>query len=368
MVSFPVRRPSSTTDITQTVATKVDGGTILSLNDDPDGSTARLNIEAFNTVNTADYANMTVGGVFAGGDAQSRTTANATLTVTVDATELFSAGQLYIGSASTMASSNNANANLYGIVTGAGANSDSNLTATQAVNVSANSTIEAWGAIGIYAGQAGDGSVLSNVTAAATTVVYNYALVPGTGQFRGSANAENDATLTLAGGSQVLGVSSVSLGATRGIVQAAGNEPPIIRTSRRSARRTTTTTRMTLYSAVAHLDGVIAAGIYKDETITIAYGATAPTLTTTSPYALSLEQVTDPNHFNPVVSYNHQKIQYTVVNRFNPYQQIVQQLATLSGQTTSAVTQRRYRTTNPTITVASRQSTRPETFSGRSIP
>jgi hypothetical protein len=341
----------SNSTITQTVDTKIDSGTILSLNDDPDGSTAKLRVEAFNTVNTADSVNMTTGGLFAGGGAASNLTATATVTVTIDATELFSAGALYVGTASTMASSNNANANLYGVITGAGASSDSSLTATQAVNVSGNSTIEAWGAIGIYAGQAGDGSVFSNLAASATTIVYNYALVPATGVFRGTASAKDDATLTLASGSQVLGATNVSLGATRGFVSAAGtgtNYNPYL-----SAFSTANHDNHSHPdgSAAAHLNGVIAAGIYNNETITIALGATAPVLTTTSPYALAMELVADPSHLNPVVSYNHQKIQYTVLLSFNPFQEIVSQLSTLSGQTAAAVTAA-LAVTNPTITVA----------------
>ena len=86
----------------------------------------------------------------------------------------------------------------------------------------------------------------------------------------------------------------------------------------------------------------------------IAVGATAPTLTTTSPYALTLELVSDPNNFSTVKKYNHQTIQYAVVNGFNPYQTIVSQIATLSGLSTAEV-QTVLSGANPTITIADRQ-------------
>ena len=82
-------------------------------------------------------------------------------------------------------------------------------------------------------------------------------------------------------------------------------------------------------SGIVALNGVVVAGIYNQESIAIAVGASAPTLTTTSPYTLGLELISDPNNFSAVKSYNHQKIQYAVVNGFNPYQTIVSQLATL---------------------------------------
>ena len=121
--------------VTQTVTTNIGSGTILSLNDDPLTSTAKVNIEAYNSLRTVDSVSLTAGGLFAGGGAQSNMTANAYVTVNIDATEIFSAGNLFIGTASSMIAYNYASANLYGAITGAGASTNTSLTANQNVNV-----------------------------------------------------------------------------------------------------------------------------------------------------------------------------------------------------------------------------------------
>ncbi|MBR1212048.1 leukotoxin LktA family filamentous adhesin [Bradyrhizobium sp. JYMT SZCCT0180] len=338
--------------VTQRSATNIGSGTILSLNDDPLTSTAKVNIEAYNSLRTVDSVSLTAGGLFAGGGARSNMTANAYATVNIDATEIFSAGNLFIGTASSLIAYNNANANLYGAITGAGASTNTSLTANQTVNVSGDTTLLAWGLLNLTAGQAGDGSKYSQVSANATTVVYNQALVPITAVYSGTATARSYTDLNIAGGAQVLGVNNVSLAATKGAVSANG-------------RGTNYNPYLTLFSTENHdnhsdatqgrgnisQNGVVVAGIYNQESILIAVGANAPTLTTTSPYALTLELVSDPNNFSTVKKYNHQTIQYAVVNGFNPYQTIVSQIATLSGLSTADV-QTVLSGTNPTITIA----------------
>ena len=61
--------------------------------------------------------------------------------------------------------------------------------------------------ITIYAGLAGDGTVFSSVQATATTVVYNNTAVPISTLYRGTANADDTTSLTLANTSSVLGVA-----------------------------------------------------------------------------------------------------------------------------------------------------------------
>ena len=140
----------------------------------PRTSTAVINIEAYNTLNTNDTASLATASFFAGGGAESNMTANATLAVNINAPELFSAGKIYIGTAATMAASNNANANLYGAITGAGASTNSWVHARPGGQCRRqHATIEAWGDINIYAGMSGDGIIFSSVQATATTVVYN---------------------------------------------------------------------------------------------------------------------------------------------------------------------------------------------------
>jgi len=342
----------STSTVTQTVNTNIDAGTILSLNADPRTTTGVINIEAYNTLSTNDSTSLATASLFAGGDAESDMTANATLTVNIQARELFSAGNIYIGSASRMAASNNANASLYGAIGGVGASTNTWTHAIQNVTVGGGSTVEAWGKINIAAGLAGDGSVYSSVQATATTVVYNNTVVPISGLYRGTANADNDTSLTLAVGSKVLGANDINLTATPGLVAASGlgsNYNPYLEIFSQKNSDNHSHINDGGTGTVA-LNGLVVAGIHNDEMITIALGASTPTLSTTSPYdPLSLEYVSDVNHFSAVKSWNHQTVQYTIVGGFNPYLTIVSQLATLSGLTTAQV-QTALTATHPEIT------------------
>lgn len=349
----------SVSTVTQTVNTNLDAGTILSLNDDPTTSTAKINIEAYNTVKTTDTTSLSAGGVFAGGGAESDMTANATVNVNIQATELFSAGNLYIGTASQMQVVNNANANLYGVVTGAGASTNSTAYATQNVTVGSSSLIQAWGVINIYAGQAGDGSAYSTVTAAGTTVVYNYALIPISAEFRGTGSAQDYSTLTLASGSQVLGANNVFLGATQGLVNGGGSGTAYNPYLTAFSTANYDNHSYSNGSGTASLNGLVMAGIYNEVTINIALGATTPTLTlgTSRPSTVSaadwlqLVQVSDVSDISPVMSYNHQQIQYAMVGGFNPYQTIVNQLVSLSGLTQAQV-QTALSSASPAITIS----------------
>ncbi|PJG56131.1 leukotoxin LktA family filamentous adhesin [Bradyrhizobium forestalis] len=339
--SFSGAAALSESYVTQNVTTNIGAGTVLSLNDDPRTSTAVINIEAYNTLNTTDTASLATASFFAGGGAESNMTANATLAVNINARELFSAGKIYVGTAAKMAASNNANASLYGAIAGVGASTNSWVHANQSVNVGDNTKIVAWRDITMYAGLAGDGSVFSSVQATATTVVYNNTAIPISTLYRGTANADDTTSLTLAPTSSVLGARNIYLGATQGQVTAAGNGSnynPYLDIF--SAKNSDNHSHTSGTGDVA-LNGLVVAGINNDVTITIDLGASTPTLSTTSPYsALTLESVSDINHFNPVMSWNHQTVQYTIVGNFNPYQLVVNQLATLTGLSEAQVRSR----------------------------
>ncbi|MCP3442992.1 leukotoxin LktA family filamentous adhesin [Bradyrhizobium sp. CCGUVB14] len=328
----------SNSTVTQTVTTNIDAGTVLSLNDDPRTSNGVINIEAYNTLNTNDTVSLATAALFAGGGAESDMTANATLQVNINARELFSAGKIYVGTAAKMAAANNANASLYGAIAGVGASTNTWVHATQGVSVGNNAKIEAWGDITMYAGLAGDGSVFSSVQATATTVVYNNTAIPISTLYRGTANADDTTSLTLANTSSVLGVQNIYLGATQGQVTAAGNGSnynPYLDIF--SAKNSDNHSHTSGTGDVA-LNGLVVAGINNDLTVTIELGASAPTLSTTSPYSeLTLESVSDVNHLSSVMSWNHQAVQYTIVGNFNPYQLVVDQLATLTGLTAAQV-------------------------------
>ncbi len=64
--------------VTQRATTNIGSGTILSLNDDPLTSTAKVNIEAYNSLRTVDSVSLTAGGLFAGGGARSNMTRTPT--------------------------------------------------------------------------------------------------------------------------------------------------------------------------------------------------------------------------------------------------------------------------------------------------
>ncbi|MBR0816923.1 leukotoxin LktA family filamentous adhesin [Bradyrhizobium liaoningense] len=342
--SFSGAAALSTSTVTQHVNTNIGAGTVLSLNGDPQTSAAFINIEAYNTLNTNDTASLATASFFAGGGAESNMTANATLAVNINARELFSVGKIYIGTAAKMAAANNANASLYGAIAGVGASTNSWVHANQSVNVGDNAKIAAWRDITIYAGLAGDGTVFSSVQATATTVVYNNTAIPISTLYRGTANADDTTSLTLAPTSSVLGARDIYLGATQGQVTAAGNGSnynPYLDIF--SAKNSDNHSHTSGTGDVA-LNGLVVAGVNNDLTITIELGATAPTLSTTSPYSSLtngsssvLEYVSDVNHFSPVMSWNHQTVQYAVVGNFNPYQLVVNQLATLTGLTEAQV-------------------------------
>lgn len=334
--SFSGAAALSDSTVTQTVTTNIGAGTILSLNGDPRTSIGVIDIEAYNTLNTRDTASLATASFFAGGGAESNMTANATLAVNIHARELFSVGKIFIGTAAKMAASNNANASLYGAIAGVGASTNTWVHANQDVTVDSGTTIQAWRDINIFAGMSGDTITFSSIQATATTVVYNNTVIPISTLYRGTANAGGDSSLTLADGSRVLGVRDIYLGATQGQVTATGNGSnynPYLDIF--SAKNSDNHSHTSGTGDVA-LNGLVVAGINNDVLITIDLGASAPTLSTTSPYSSlssTLEYVADVDHFSPVKSWNHQTVQYTIVGGFNPYQNIVNQLGTLTGLT-----------------------------------
>ncbi|PDT90960.1 leukotoxin LktA family filamentous adhesin [Bradyrhizobium sp. Y36] len=342
--SFSGAAALSESFVTQRVNTNIGVGTVLSLNDDPRTSTAVINIEAYNTLNTNDTASLATASFFAGGGAESNMTANATLAVNINARELFSAGKIYVGTAAKMAAANNANASLYGAIAGVGASTNSWVHATQSVNVGDNAKIVAWRDITMYAGLSGDGTVFSSIQATATTVVYNNTAIPISALYRGTANADDTTSLTLAPTSSILGARDIYLGATQGQVTATGNGSnynPYLDIF--SAKNSDNHSHTSGTGDVA-LNGRVVAGVNNDLTITINLGASTPTLSTTSPDSTLtngsssvLESVSDVNHFSSVMSWNHQTVQYTIVGNFNPYDLVVSQLATLTGLTATQI-------------------------------
>ncbi|MCD0419854.1 leukotoxin LktA family filamentous adhesin [Rubrivivax sp. JA1024] len=338
----------SKTTVTQAVNALIGNNTILSLDDNPATSIALINIEAYNFLNTTDTVMMDVGGLFAGGGASSTMDATTHNTVTIsDGVRLFSAGGIAIGTAANMTANNNADANFYGLVSGGSASANAVQTAYQAVNVGA-ANIQAWGLINIYAGQSGDGSYTTKIKSNGTTVVYNYtvsSIVSASVAHWGGATANSYSSLNLATGSAVLGANNVFLGADPGapITNGSGSlYSPFLSIFSSVDRDNRSVTPIT--SGDVMMDGLVAAGIHNQQIITISYGGQVTYSSGGSPCdaaalmcALSLVQVSDPTQFNPIVSYNNQTIQYALVPGFNPKQDVLNQIASLSGLTVSQV-------------------------------
>lgn len=328
----------SETTVTQNVTTNISADTILSLNDNPATSTALINIEAYNFLNTTDNVSVEAGALFAGAGAHSTMDATANVAVNIaDRVHLFSAGNIAIGTAALMTASNNASASLYGLLAGVGARTSATQNAHQNVNVGA-ATIEAWGLINIYAGQSGDGSYTSSIKSNGTTVVYNYTAVPISAEYRGTAVANSYATLTLGTGARVLGANNIFLGSTPGATAANGsgtNYNPYLSAFSTASYQNDGRTPITSGDAI--LNGTIVAGIHNQEIVTISYGGVVTLSAGGSPYGLTLEQIGENDHFSSVMSYNHQAIQYKILGAFNPKQDAYNQIADMSGLTASQV-------------------------------
>lgn len=334
--------------VTQNVTSNIGSNTILSLNDDPSTSTALINIEAYNFLDTTDTVNMTVGSIFAGGGAYSNMNATATNAVNIaDNAHLFSAGNIAIGTAAVMTARNNANGSFYGLVSGGSVTTDSVLNAYQTVTVG-RAVIEGWGLINIYAGQSGDGSYTTAIKANGTTTVYNNtvsSIISDTVPHWGAATANSYTTLTLGTGSQVLGANNVSLGATSGQTAANGQGSlysPFLEIFSSVARDNRGRTPITSGDVI--LNGLVAAGIHNQQIITIDYDGNVSYSSGGSPCDLatvncdiSLVQVSGTNQFNPIMSWNNQTIQYAVLAGFNPKQDVINQIANLSGLTAAQV-------------------------------
>ncbi len=247
-----------------------------------------IDIEAYNTLNTRDTASLATASFFAGGGAESNMTANATLTVNIHARELFSVGKIFIGTAAKMAASNNANASLYGAIAGVGASTNTWVHADQDVNVFSGTTIQAWRDINIFAGMSGDTITFSSIQATATTVVYNNTAHSDLGALPRHRQCQRRQQPDALPTARACSACATSIWARR-----RGRSPRpamaaiTIRTWTSSAPRTATTTATPAERGDVALNGLVVAGINNDLTITIELGASAPTLSTTSPYCRS---------------------------------------------------------------------------------
>ncbi len=302
--------------------------TIISLNGDPTTADVRMDIEAFNRLTTGDAVTVDSGGYYAGGGGRSELIATIRNGVSIgDDVHLFSVGNLQIGTASINMSDNTANASLYGVVTGAGARTNSVIDVGQTITLGDDVTLEAFGSLNLTAGRSGNGGTASLVAANATTEVYNYALIPVTLEYGGRARATNIANLTMGARNQVLAGRDIVIGAYRGAVSAIGrgtNHNPYLAMFNTT---NSSTDSEEVRGANAVLKGTISAGINNSFAVTIAANGT---VSTTLPPSWQFTQVGSiAGTAASFVSYNDRKLRYAVTGSFNPYADIVTRISTL---------------------------------------
>ena len=268
------------TNITENAFVNIGSYSVLSVNGDPANSPGLIDLQASNYLNAGGTATMNAGGLAAGGDAKEDLTVNLTNNVTVgqNAT-LFSVGGIQIGTYSQDTLNNGSEAHLYGAITGAGAESSATINLSQTVDVGQNDTLEAYGLINVAAGESGDGSYGNTLVANSNTDVYNEALVPITGEARGTATINDNNTVNLEFGSQVLGVSNVTIGAYEGGESASGSgssHNPYLSIFNATVHddHSNTTPPSATRSALVVLDGSVTAGIHYQQLINIAADGT----------------------------------------------------------------------------------------------
>ncbi|MBX3530644.1 MAG: leukotoxin LktA family filamentous adhesin [Rhizobiaceae bacterium] len=303
--------------------------TVISLNGDPTTADVKMDMEAFNRLTTGDAVTVDSGGYYAGGGGRSELIATINNDVNIgDDVHLFSVGNLQIGTASLNMSNNTANASLYGVVTGAGAKTNSVITVGQDITLGDDVTLEAFGSLNLTAGRSGNGGTLSLVSANATTEVYNYALIPVTLEYGGRARATNIANLTMGDRNQVLAGRDITIGAYRGTVSAIGrgtNHNPYLTLFNTT---NSSTDSEEVRGANALLKGTISAGMNNSFAVTIA--ANGDVTATTLPSNWQFTRVnTIAETSASFVSYNDRKLRYAVTGSFNPYADIVTRISTL---------------------------------------
>ncbi|WP_179145253.1 leukotoxin LktA family filamentous adhesin [Rhizobium sp. RU36D] len=320
----------SDTKVKNTTTVNIGQGAVISLNGDPTTADVKLNIEAFNQLSTGDTVAVDAGGFFAGGGGRSDLDATIRNAINIGQNAiLFSVGALQVGTASVNTSSNNANASLYGVVTGAGASTYSKIDVGQTITLGNNVTLEAFGNLTLTAGQSGNGLSGSLVAAKARTEVYNYALIPITAQYRGSAVANSNSNLTVGTGGKLLAGRNILVGAYKGSVTAEGrgtNHNPYL------AMFNTTTSddnSDTNTSANAVLNGTIYAGTHNSQNVTIGMDGSVTLAAQDYPFAFT--EVAAGDVATSFVSYNDRKLRYDIANTYNPYADIVTKIMQLTG-------------------------------------
>ncbi len=324
------------TDIENDSTVDIGANTVISQNGDPTTFDGKMDIEVFNQLIGGDTVSVESGGYYAGGGGRSELDAEIKNIINVGANaHLFSVGTIQMGTASVSMSSNNANASLAGVVTGAGATTFSKLDVTQQINLANNVTLEAFGNLSVTAGQSGNGFFASLVNALATTEVYNYALIPVTAAYRGDAKAFNRVSLTMGTGGKLLAGRNIELGAYKGSVQAIGkgtNHNPYL-----AIFNTTTSddNHETVTSASVALNGVVYAGINNSQAITI--DANGQVTLAPRTYGFTLTHVAANEVGNTFISYNDRKLRYNISNTFNPYADIVSKIMLLTSHDEATV-------------------------------
>ena len=263
------------TTITENAYVDIGASAVLSVNGDPAISPGLIDLQASNFLNAGGSATLNAGGAAVGGDAQENLTANLTNNVTIGQNvTLFNIGGIQIGTYSHDTLNNGSEAHLYAAISGGGAESSATVNLNQTIDVGQNDKLEAYGLINIAAGESGDGSYENTLVANSNTDVYNEALIPITGEARGTAAINDYNTVKIEPGSQVLGVSNVTIGAYEGSEAASGSgssHNPYLSIFNATVHDDHSPTKD---SALVVLDGAVTAGIHYQQLINIAADGT----------------------------------------------------------------------------------------------
>ncbi|WP_117193775.1 leukotoxin LktA family filamentous adhesin, partial [Rhizobium terrae] len=320
----------SDTKVNNTTTVNIGESTVISLNGDPTTATGKIDIEAFNQLIAGDTIRVDSGGYYSGGGGESKLLATIKNEVNIGANaHLFSVGGLQVGTASVNMSNNNANASLYGIVTGAGASSNSVINVEQNVKLENNVTLEAYGDLTVTAGQSGNGFYASLISARATTEVYNYALIPISASYRGNAEARNLVSLTMGTGGKLLAGQDIRVGAYYGTVSAEGrgtNHNPYLALF--NTTKSDDNSMRTVSSAVT-LNGTVYAGINNKQQITI--DRDGRVTLADQDFDFQFTEVAAADVATTYFTYNQRRLNYDIANTYNPYADIVSNIMRLTG-------------------------------------
>ena len=256
---------------------------------------------ATSTLTADDLVTLTTGGLIEGSGVTS--TINGTLnnTVAFGTNDQFtSAGNIGVGTYTTVSAQTNAEANTYGLAASSAAKATTSVTSNQTVTVGDGTTMTAFGNVNVTAGNDPTGQNSTLISCTANAQSYSEDLI-GVATANPTTTVSSNTTLTMGtstgDGGKIYSGRNVTIGAfpgSPGAVQVSGAHYSILfipaaNNSNSSFGTETTSADVTLY-------GTIDAGIYNTLTVTIPTNGAAATITYTElPTGVSALAAPTPN-------------------------------------------------------------------------